>query len=279
LGEPILAVLFVLVAWWSSTGAILWLDRLPRRTFPWSFAAVSALALLALVGLAASRDGEGPAAAYLAFACGLAIWGWNETAFLLGYLTGPRSEPSPPGTSTGRRFLHAVQAILWHELALLASGAAILAVTVDGTNRTGLWVFVALWLLRTSAKLNLHLGVPNPGDGLLPDHLRHLASFFARKAMNPLFPVSITLATLALARLAGLAVEAPAESLEATMWTLLATLTALGLLEHWLLVLPVPETALWGWVLEGRDHHRRPLAPAPLLPAGEPVGRAPGRTA
>lgn len=277
--DPTLAVLFVLVAWWSSTGAILWLDRLPRRTFPWSFAAVSALALLALWGLAASRHGEGPAAAWLAFACGLAIWGWNETAFLLGYLTGPRSAPSPPGTSTGRRFLHAVQAILWHELALLASGAAILAVTFDGANRTGMGVFLALWLLRTSAKLNLHLGVPNPGDGLLPDHLRHLASFFSRRAMNPLFPLSITLATLAFARLVDLAVEAPVGSLEATMWTLLATLTALGLLEHWLMVLPVPETALWGWALKGRDHHRRPLRPAPLLPAAEPVGRAPGRTA
>lgn len=279
MGDPTLAVLFVLVAWWSSTGAILWLDRLPRRTFPWSFAAVSVLALLALWGLAASRHGEGPAAAWLAFACGLAIWGWNETAFLLGYVTGPRSAPSPPGTSTGRRFLQAVQAILWHELALLASGAAILAVTFDGANRTGMGVFLALWLLRTSAKLNLHLGVPNPGDGLLPDHLRHLASFFSRRAMNPLFPLSITLATLAFARLVDLAVEAPAGSLEATMWTLLAALTALGLLEHWLMVLPVPETALWGWALKGRDHHRRPLRPAPLLPAAEPVGRAPGRTA
>jgi putative photosynthetic complex assembly protein 2 len=279
LGEPTLAVLFVLFAWWSSTGAILWLDRLPRRTFPWSFAIVSVLALLALSGLASSRNEEGPAAAWLAFACGLAIWGWNETAFLLGYLTGPRGEPSPPGTSTGRRFLHAVQAILWHELALLASGAAILAVTADGSNRTGLWVFVLLWLMRTSAKLNLHLGVPNPGDALLPDHLRHLASFFSRRTMNPLFPVSITLATLGLAWLTGRAVEAPAGSLEATAFTLLATLSALGLLEHWLMVLPVPETALWGWALGGRDHHRRPLGPAALLPSTEPVGRARGRTA
>lgn len=279
MGEPTLGVLFVLVAWWFSTGAILWLDRLPRRTFPWSLAAVSALALLALSGLAASRDGEGPAAAYLAFACGLLIWGWNETAFLLGYVTGPRSEPSPPGTSTGRRFLHAVQAILWHELALLASGAAILAVTFGGTNLTGLWVFVLLWLMRTSAKLNLHLGVPNPGDTLLPDHLRHLASFFSRRAMNPLFPVSITLATLALAWLTGLAIEAPAESLEATALVLLATLLALGLLEHWLMVLPVPETALWSWALRGRDPHHRPIESAPLLPAAEPVGSARGRTA
>lgn len=279
MGDPTVTVLFVLIAWWFSTGTILWLDRLPQRTFPWSLAAISGLALLAFLGLAASRDAEGPAAAYLAFACGLMVWGWNEAAFLLGYVTGPRSQPSPAGTSTGRRFLHAVQAILWHELALLASGAAILAVTIGGTNPTGLWVFVLLWLMRTSAKLNLHLGVPNPGDGLLPDHLRHLASFFSRRAMNPLFPVSVTLATLALGGLVDLAIQAPAESLEATMWTLLAALAALGLLEHWLMVLPVPETALWGWALKGRDHHRRPRASVPLLSAAEPVARARGRTA
>lgn len=279
MGDPTFAVLFVLVAWWFSTGAILWLDRLPRRTFPWSLAAVSGLAVLALLGLAASRDSDGPAAAYIAFACGLLVWGWNETAFLLGYVTGPRSEPSPAGTSTGRRFLHALEAIVWHELALLASGAAIFALTSGGTNATGLWVFVLLWLMRTSAKLNLHLGVPNPGDGLLPEHLRHLASFFSRRAMNPIFPVSVTLATLMLAWLVGLAIEAPAGSREATAFTLLATLLALGLLEHWLMVLPVPETALWGWALKGRDRHHRPSTPAPLLPAGEPVSRARGRTA
>lgn len=276
MADPTLAVLFVLATWWSSTGAILWLDRLPRRTFPWSLAAVSVLALLAFAGLAMGRDEEGPAAAYLAFACGLVIWGWNETAFLLGYVTGPRSEPSPPGSSTGRRFLHAVQAILWHELALLASGAAILAIVWDGANRTGLWVFVLLWVLRTSAKLNLHLGVPNPGDGLLPDHLRHLASFFSRRAMNPLFPVSVTLATLALAQLVGLAAAAPEGSLEATAWSLLATLLALGLLEHWLMVLPISETALWGWVLRATGS---PGPPSSLAAHGDPVIRAQRRAA
>ncbi len=278
MAEPTLAVLFVLVTWWASTGAILWLDRLPRWTFPWSFAAVSVLALAALAGLVASRDGAGPAAAYLAFTCGLVIWGWNETAFLLGYLTGPRRAPSPLGTSTGRRFLHALQAILWHELALLASGGLVLLVTLDAPNRTGLWVFVLLWAMRTSAKLNLHLGVPNPGEGLLPDHLRHLASFFSRRPMTPLFPISVTLATLALAQLVALALAAEAGGLEATMWTLLAALLALGLLEHWLMVLPVAERALWGWALRREDRDPR-LAPRPLLAPAEPVTRARRRAA
>jgi putative photosynthetic complex assembly protein 2 len=273
-GEPVLAVLYAAALWWLSTGLILRLDRLPRRTFRWSLAGASLLALAALAGLAWSRDADGPAAAYLAFTCGLVVWGWNETAFLLGYLTGPRVQASPPGSGPGRRFLHAVQAILWHELALLASGGIVLVLVWGGSNPTGLWVLVLLWLLRTSAKLNLHLGVPNPGDELLPDHLRHLASFFARRPMNGLFPVSVTLATLALAHLVGLAVAAPEQSLEAVATSLLAALLALGLLEHWLMVLPIPETALWGWALG-----ERPPASTPLLSRGHAVTRAQRRAA
>lgn len=272
--EPALAVLYATGLWWLSTALILRLDRLPPRSFRWSLGGATVLALAALAGLATSRDAGGPAGAYVAFTCGLVVWAWNEVAFLLGYLTGPRSAASPPGSGPGRRFLHALQAILWHELALLASGAAILAATWGGSNRTGLWVFGLLWVLRTSAKLNLHLGVPNPGDGLLPEHLRHLASFFSRRPMNALFPVSITLATLALAHLAGLVAAAPAGSLEAVATSLLAALLALGLLEHWLMVLPIPETALWGWAL--RD---RPAAPVPVLSRGHPVTRAQRRAA
>lgn len=262
MAEPVLAVLYATLLWWLSTASILRLDRLPRRTFRWSLAGTSLLALAALAGLVWSRDADGPAAAYLAFTCGLVVWGWNEVAFLLGYLTGPRLEASPPGSGPGRRFLHAVQAILWHELALLASGAIVLALVWGGSNPTGLWVLVLLWLMRTSAKLNLHLGVPNPGDGLLPDHLRHLASFFARRPMNGLFPISVTLATLALAVLVDRAAAAPAQSLELVATSLLATLLALGLLEHWLMVLPIPETALWGWAVR----EQRPVAAARLAP-------------
>lgn len=273
--EPVLALLYATGLWWLSTSLILWLDRLPRRTFRWSLGGASLLALAALWGLVATRDATDPVAIYAAFTCGIVVWGWNEAAFLLGFLTGPRVAASPPDSGPGRRFVHAVQAILWHELALLASGAVVLAAVWGGANQTGLWVFVLLWLLRTSAKLNLHLGVPNPGDMLLPDHLRHLASFFARRPMNALFPLSITLATLALAHLASIAAAAPAGSLESVATSLLAALLALGLLEHWLMVLPVRETALWGWAL--RDG--APVPASSLVSPRDPVTRAQRRAA
>ena len=69
----------------------------------------------------------------------------------------------------GKRLSLALQAILYHEFALLACGAAIVALTWTGANQVGLWTFAALWVLRQSAKINLFLGVPVTNDELMPD--------------------------------------------------------------------------------------------------------------
>jgi putative photosynthetic complex assembly protein 2 len=65
---PVLAALF---AWWFATGAILYLDGLPRSTYRHSMMSASLLALLALVGLAVTSRHATPAGAYLAFVCGI----------------------------------------------------------------------------------------------------------------------------------------------------------------------------------------------------------------
>jgi putative photosynthetic complex assembly protein 2 len=75
------AVIFTIIIWWGSTGAILYLNGLPRWTFKWSFAALSAMTLVALFGLAATRGDTSPGSAYCAFACGLTAWAWPTAAF------------------------------------------------------------------------------------------------------------------------------------------------------------------------------------------------------
>jgi putative photosynthetic complex assembly protein 2 len=57
--------------------------------------------------------------AYCAFTCALLVWGWHELSFLTGWITGPRRAPARPARGLAR-FVQAVQAILWHELAILA---------------------------------------------------------------------------------------------------------------------------------------------------------------
>ncbi len=84
-----------------------------------------------------------------------------------------------------------MRAILWHELAILAVGVALIAVTWGEPNQVGTLTFVVLWVMRTSAKLNLFLGVRNLSEEFLPPHLAYLQSFFRRRAMNPLLPVSV----------------------------------------------------------------------------------------
>lgn len=250
---------FALIVWWFSTGAILWLDRRAQRTFRWSMLAATAIAAIAFYGLAIATTNASPGAAYLAFTCAVLIWGWQEMAFLMGFVTGPRRTACKPGCGGPIHFRHGVEAVIYHELALVACGLAIAGLSWGCANQVGLWTFALLWALKMSAKLNLFLGVPNSGAELLPPHLRYLETFFARRHMNLLFPVSITCATSLAAVIWAYALAAGSGTFEATAFALLATLVSLAVLEHWLMVLPFRSTALWAWYLRRRpgEHQQR----------------------
>lgn len=266
-GLPIVATL---LTWWFSTGAILYLDGLPRATFRWSFGAATAIGILALWGLAETAGDSSVAGAYLAVLCALLVWGWNEMAFLFGYIAGSSREPCDPALRGWPRFAAATRAILHHELALLASLAAIAALTFDGANPFGLATFALLFAMRLSTKLNIFLGVPNTTVEFLPAHLAYLKSYFRQKPMNLLFPLSVTAATLLSAWLVH-KVALAADPFVATGFVLLATLAVLGLVEHWFLVVPLPFADLWAW---GLRSHARPQAEAETIsirPASQPA--------
>ena len=192
------------------------------------------------LGLASSSSDTSVVGAYLAFTWALALWGALEIGFLLGLSTGPRSEPCPDGCSGWRRVAYAIEAILYHELALIVSGVAVVAVAWDGANQIGVWTLAILWSMRLSAKLNLFLGVPILNDQFLPSHLRYLSSFFIRGRVNVLFPVAITGSTVVTAALVVRALAPDASAFDAIRFTLLATLMALAVVEHWFMVLPLP---------------------------------------
>jgi putative photosynthetic complex assembly protein 2 len=252
MAEPVTAVVYALFVWWFTTGLILLLDSRPQRSFRASLAAATLLMLGALYALVELRDDTRPVAAYLAFTASIVVWGWIEMAFLMGFVTGPRRRACAPGCGGAKHFGHAIQAILWHELLIIATAAVIVAIGWQAANPVGAWTFLLLWVMRQSAKLNLFLGVPNLGEEFLPEHLKYLRSFFTRRPMNLLFPVSVTAGTLLAVRLIADARVADAGSFEAVAATLLAALTVLAVLEHWFLVLPLPVAALWGWGTRAR---------------------------
>ncbi len=263
-----LPVLFVLFAWWFLTGAVLWLVGLPRTTVRWSMTVATVVGLGALVTLWQTAGDTSPAAAYIAFLAALLVWGWHEMSFLTGVVTGPRTTEAPRRVRGRAGLLPAVETLIYHEAAILLT-VAILAVMLAGQpNEVGLWTFVILWVMRISAKLNVYLGVPNLTEEFLPAHLTYLKTYFCRRSMNLLFPVSVTLSTIAtwlLITQAGNSVTA----FDTIGFTFLATLMALALIEHWFLVVPLPSASLWSWGLWSRETDADP----------QPTAHAHARTA
>lgn len=248
-----LAAVFAIFIWWFSTGLILLLDGLPRGTFRWSLVVSSGLAVAALGAMVHTAGRADTAATYCAFTCALLVWGWHELSFLTGWITGPRREGQTPGATGLRRLLEAVRAILWHEVGIAVVGAVVVAVAWDAPNPVAAWSFVTLWAMRTSAKINLFLGVRNLSEEFLPPHIAYLQTYFRRRTVNLFFPAAVTVATGVLAWMVSRALDPGVASAHALALTLAGTMLALGILEHWLLVLPIPAAALWGWAMRRRN--------------------------
>jgi putative photosynthetic complex assembly protein 2 len=237
---------YTALLWWFATGTILFLVRRPARTYRFSVLCASLLLVVALVLMKLSGSVTTTMSAYLGFACALLVWAWLEITFLTGYITGPERSVSVPGLAGRRRFVAAARTVIHNELATLGCGLAIIAVTWGAPNRVALFTYLILWGMRLSAKLNLFLGVPNLGERFLPAHLAYLESYFRRRPMNALFPISLTAGT-ALTVAAARRYCSAAEGFDATAWALLTSLLALGTLEHLFMVLPLASEKLWNY--------------------------------
>jgi len=249
---PWTAALAALFLWWFSTGIILVIVRRADRTGRRGriLATLAALPVLGLGiwGFEATLHDTGVTAAYGAFLAALAIWGWIELAFLTGAITGPNVHDCPDDIAEWERFIRAWGTIAYHEM-LLVAVLLVMWLHGDGAaNMTGLWTFTVLYVARTSAKLNLYFGVPRINTEFIPDALTHLSSHFRVARLNWLFPVSITGLTLAVGYwLQQIGTAAGAG--EVVGLALLAAITALAALEHWVMVLPLPDAKLWRWML------------------------------
>jgi len=247
--DYLLPVVIAAFLWWFSTGLVLLLDGLPRTTYRWSLVASSGLALIGLTAIAATARDTGVLGAYVAFVGSLLVWGWQELTFLTGAITGPRRQGSSARRGSRQHFTHAVAAILWHELAIAAGGLLVAAMVWHGSNAIALWTYLVLWTMRTSAKLNLFLGVRNSNADLLPPHLSYLQTYFQRRPLNALFPLSVAAGTVVVCLLVQRALVPEASAGQIAGLMLVAALMALAVIEHWLMVVPVNINALWQWAM------------------------------
>ncbi|RVT81982.1 DUF3623 domain-containing protein [Rhodobacteraceae bacterium CCMM004] len=254
LGSPWIAALGALFLWWFSTGAILCVVRYADRRGPSAhrLAVLAALPVLAagLWAVAASLGRADAGGAWLGFLGALALWGWIELAFLTGVITGPNRRPAVAAAPEAHRFLSAWGTVAYHEILLVAALLALIAASGGAANDTALWTFAVLYAARVSAKLNLFYGVPRINTEFIPTPLAHLPSHFRIRRLNWLFPISI----LGLSALVFCWTERAMVTGEVS-FALLAALSALALLEHWLMVVPLPDARLWRWMLPAHPTH------------------------
>jgi putative photosynthetic complex assembly protein 2 len=264
MGSPWIAALAALFLWWFFTGAILLAVRHADRGGQRAPLGCTLAALPLLAGglwlFHATLGDPSPGAAYAGFVAALLVWGWVELAFLTGLVTGPNLHPCPPGIREWERFVRAWGTVAYHEM-LLAALLIGLWVWSDGAAQPyGFWTFAVLYGARISAKLNLYFGVPRINTEFLPRALGHLASHFRISRLNWLFPLSVTALTFATALWLDRLADATTPG-EITGHALLAAITALALVEHWLMVLPLPDAKLWRWMLPAPKRPDLPASP------------------
>ena len=250
--NPWLAAVVTLFLWWFSTGIILWRVRVADNGGARDHlnSVILGLPLLAIGALAAraSLADLSSNAIYLAFLAALALWGWIELAFLSGVITGPNRRPCPPRAAQSDRFWRAVGTIVWHEAALIATLAALGAASVHAANPFAFGTFALLFVARISAKLNLFLGVPRINTQFLPRPLAHLPSHFRIGRITAFFPLSVSALTVLSALLMERAINVDQPAMTVG-YALLTCLSLLAVLEHWFMVLPLPDEKLWRWMM------------------------------
>jgi putative photosynthetic complex assembly protein 2 len=157
--------------------------------------------------------------------------------------------------------------VAWHELLLLAALVAMGWAAQGAANPFGFVTFAVLFGARVSAKLNLFWGVPRINTEFLPEAIAYLPTHFRVGRPNAIYPLTVAAlagATALLLREIGAADAAHA----ALGWTLAAAIAGLALIEHLLMVVPLPDQKLWRWMLpEPRDALTQTQTSRPREPA------------
>lgn len=241
------------IIWFIATGLIAWADNRERATFRRSLIIGGVGGLIGLIVILIASWSVSQMAVYAAFGGALLVWAWHEIGFLTGAAAGPRREAADPGVRGIERFTQASATVIHHEIALALTALMLISLSWNAPNQIGATVFVLMFGLRLSSKINLFVGVPNTSTEMLPVHLGYLKSYFGRNRMTVLLAASI-LAILGLAGwFASLAMSAPAGSAEMVGASLLTALCLLGALEHVFLALPFRDGMLWGWAFSPRQ--------------------------
>ena len=240
-----LAFSFAIFLWWLSTTLLLALTRKNTKNNNIStMILLTAILVLGFFVLIYSSKKTDVSSAYLGFVSVLMLRAWQEGAFLVGWITGNRKSVCPKDIGGFQRAWLAFQTISHHELTLVILGGAIWLLTLDAPNDIAFKVFLILWIMRLSSKLNVFLGVRNFYEEFLPTNISYLTTYFKRKSFNLLFPFVILFAVAA-DMLFWYNAGAAVNSYERATSALLAAILGLGIIEHIFMMLPFQLDRIW----------------------------------
>lgn len=251
----IVPFIVTLAIWFLATGLVAWVDNCARGTFRRSVAIGGVAGIAGFVAILLASSSVSVASVYIAFIGAVMVWGWHEVGFLTGAAAGPRREAQGAGVKGIERFTQASATVMHHEIALALTALMLISLSWNAPNQIGAMVFVLMFGLRLSSKINLFVGVPNTTTEMMPDHLGYLKSYFGPNRMTVLLAASILGITALAAWFASLAMAAPAGSPEMVGASLLTALCLLGTLEHLFLALPFRDGMLWGWAFKRATTH------------------------
>lgn len=250
--SPWIAAVSAVFSWWFFTGIILLLVRRADRRGGNAHSANVALSVpvfaLGVAGLVVSGGALSVANVYIAFISVLLVWGWIELAFLSGVIMGPERRPCPEGMQGWARFVRAWHTLSYHEMLLLCGLLIVTVTTATAENTFGFWTYLILFVARISAKLNLFFGVPRINTEFVPKPLEHLTSYFNQGSITIAFVLGVSFLSFATACLAERLFTAETAQMQVGFALLLA-LSTLATIEHWLMVVPLPDAKLWRWML------------------------------
>jgi putative photosynthetic complex assembly protein 2 len=248
----IVPFIVTIMIWFIATGLVAWADNRDAKTFPKSLMIGGIGGIAGLLVILFVSQSVSVLAVYAAFVGALMVWGWHEIGFLTGAAAGPRRVPASPGLTGTRRFAEASATVIHHEVVLAITALVLISLSWNMPNQIGATVFVLLFGMRLSSKINIFVGVPNSSVEMLPPHLEYLKTYFGRNRMTWLLGASIIAITAMALVFGSMALRAPVGSPEMVGASLLTTLCFLGALEHVFLALPFRDGMLWGWAFRGR---------------------------
>lgn len=249
MSDIFIPIVFVVLLWWFSTGAILWLARGVDSQMHPRLLIVTVACALGFAGVIISSTSSEVWSVYLAFVSALAIWGWVEFTFLAGLITGPKDTPCPPNISEGKRFAMAYKVICHHEYALVIMMIVLAVLDTSGGTGTAIKTFALLWVMRLGAKLSMFAGAPGISVEMIPARLSYMKSYFKQDKISLTFWVSIiSWVIFFVAGVYALATVNYSAAIQ-TQIIILTSLVGLAILEHIFMVLPIKDSKLWHWAM------------------------------